>query len=95
MVGLSNQIPAAGFNGIADTIWAGVCRTLTIPRSNDGVHSGATKPKFALIANPAMSGAARGKGRPFYSGHMIHSSKITNLAMSVNVAVGGSHPPES
>ena len=95
MAGLSNRIPAAGFNGIADTIWAGACRTLTGPRSNDGAHSGATKPKFAPIANPAMSGVARGKGKPFCNGHMIHSSEITNLEVSVYVAVDRPHPPKT
>src|SRR5579859_7349657 len=66
--GYTPTIRAAGFNGIADIIWAAVCLKKIFDRSGGGRQCDDTSNKSNFTARPATRPAAGASDRPFSTG---------------------------
>src|ERR1700730_7471371 len=68
--GYTQTIRAAGFNGIADTIWAAECRKKIFDRLGGGRECDDTSGRLNFTASRATRLAANANGKLFFNGPM-------------------------
>jgi hypothetical protein len=86
--GYTSTIRAAGFNGIADIIWAAECRKKTFDRLGVGRQRDDTSGRSNFTASPVTRPAANANDRLFFTGPtIVENSDPRRAAMPDVVAL--------